>query len=95
MAAYLFANIEVTDLVGYEDYRTQVPATIRLYGGRYLARAGATESLEGEWVPARVVILEFPTMAQLKAWYHSPEYEPLLHIRQRTAKSTVIAIEGL
>ncbi len=95
MAAYIFGNIEVTDPAGYEEYRKQAPATIASYGGRYLTRAGATEVLEGDWVPKRVVILEFPNMAQLKAWYDSPEYRALLQIRRRTAKSSLVAIEGL
>ena len=95
MAAYVFANVEITDPAGYEEYRKQVPATIAQYGGRYLTRAGATEVLEGDWTSKRVVILEFPDMARLKAWYDSPEYRPLHAIRERAAKSIVLAIEGV
>lgn len=95
MAAYLIADIHVFDTVGYEEYRQKVPATIAAYGGRYLAKAGATETLEGNWPTERVVILEFPSRAQLKAWWTSPEYQPLLAIRQRTANSTTIVTEGV
>ena len=95
MAAYIFANVEITDPAGYEEYRKQVPATIASYGGRYLTRAGATEVLEGNWTSKRLVILEFSDMARLKAWYDSPEYRPLREIRERTAKSIVLAIEGV
>lgn len=95
MPAYLFANVEVTDGAGYEQYRQQVSATIEAYGGRYLVRGGATEVLEGDWVPKRMVILEFADMAQLKAWYQSPEYRPLIELRQRTAMSTLVAVEGV
>ena len=95
MPAYLFANVEVTDAAGYEQYRQRVFATIEAYGGRYLVRGGATEVLEGDWMPKRMVILEFPDLGQLKAWYQSPEYHPLLELRQRTAKSTLIAVEGV
>ena len=94
MPAYMFANVEVTDAAGYEQYRQQVSATIEAYGGRYLVRGGATEVLEGDWVPKRMVILEFADMAQLKAWYQSPEYRPLIELRQRTATSTLVAVEG-
>ena len=94
MAAYVIANVEVTDPAAYEEYRANVPGTITAYGGRYLARAGATEVLEGDWTPHRLVILEFPSLAQLKAWYKSPEYRPLLEIRKRTARSRVIVVEG-
>ena len=95
MAAYLIANIEVTDPAGYEEYKKQAPATIAAHGGRYLTRGGAKEVLEGDWAPNRVVILEFPNMATLKTWYDSPEYRPLHQVRQRTTKSSVVAVEGL
>jgi uncharacterized protein (DUF1330 family) len=95
MPAYLIANVEITDSAGYEEYKKGVPATIAAHGGRYLTRAGATEVLEGTWVPSRVVILEFPDMARLKAWFDSPEYRPLRKIRERSAKSSLVAVEGL
>jgi uncharacterized protein (DUF1330 family) len=95
MSAYLFANVKVVDAVEYERYRQQVPATITAHGGRYLVRGGATEMLEGQGVPDRVVILEFPDMATLKRWYHSPEYQALLAIRTRSTVSTVTAIDGV
>ncbi len=95
MPAYLFANVEVTDPAGYEQYRQRVLATIEAFGGRYLVRGGATEVLEGDWTPKRMVILEFPDMVQLQAWYHSSEYRPLLALRQATANSTLIAVEGI
>jgi uncharacterized protein (DUF1330 family) len=95
MPAYLFANVEVTDPTGYEQYRQQVSATIEAFGGRYLVRGGATEVLEGDWMPNRMVILEFADMAQLEAWYQSPEYLPLIELRQRTAISTLVAVEGV
>lgn len=95
MPAYLFADVEVTDAAGYEQYRQRVSATIDAYGGHYVVRGGVTEVLEGEWVPKRLVILEFADMAQLKAWYRSPEYKPLIDLRQRTAKSTLVAVEGI
>ena len=95
MSAYLFANVEVTDAAGYEQYRQRVSATIEAHGGRFVVRGGATEVLEGDWTPKRLVILEFADMAQLKAWYQSPEYRPLIELRQRTAKSTLVAVEGV
>jgi uncharacterized protein (DUF1330 family) len=95
MAAYVIANVEVADPAGYEEYKKQAPATITAYGGRYLTRGGAREVLEGDWAPNRVVILEFPSMAQLKAWYDSPEYRPLRQIRERTTKSSIVAVEGV
>ncbi|MBA3254938.1 MAG: DUF1330 domain-containing protein [Pseudomonadota bacterium] len=95
MPAYLFANVEVTDAAGYEQYRQQVSATIETYGGRFLVRGGAAKLLEGDWSPKRLVILEFPDMTQLEAWYHSAAYRPLLELRARTTNSTLVAVEGV
>jgi len=95
MPAYVIADIEVTDPVAFEDYRQRVPATIAAYGGRYLARGGKTEVLEGDWSPKRCVLLEFPSLAQFKAWWNSAEYQPLRELRERSTKSHLIVTEGL
>jgi len=95
LAAYLHARIEVTDPAAYEEYRQKVPAVIAAYGGRYLVRGGAVETLEGEAASKRQVILEFPDMASLKAFYRSNEYKPLIAIRQRASKGQLVAIEGV
>jgi uncharacterized protein (DUF1330 family) len=94
MAAYLIADVEVTDPDLYELYKKDLPASLAPYGARYLARGGATESLEGGWQPQRIVIIEFPDMARLKAWYESAEYQPLIRIRQRSARARLLAVEG-
>jgi uncharacterized protein (DUF1330 family) len=95
MAAYVIADIEVIDSAGFAEYQQKVPATIAQYGGRYLVRGGAVETLEGVWSPSRCVVLEFPSMAQLKAWYSSPEYVPLIAIRERTTRSNLMVAEGV
>ena len=95
MAAYIYASVEVEDPKAYEEYRKAVPAVIAAYGGRYLVRGGASVCLEGNVSAPRLVILEFPDMARLRAFYDSPEYRLLLAIRQRTARSTLIAVEGV
>jgi uncharacterized protein (DUF1330 family) len=95
MAAYIFASVEITDPAAYEEYRRRVPAVIEAYGGRYLVRGGAVERLEGDGELDRLVILEFPDMARLKAFYQSAQYQPLLAIRQRAARSNLIAVEGV
>lgn len=96
MPAYLHATLDVTDAAAYEQYRNQVPALIAAHGGRYLVRGGATEVLEGEVQPMRQVILEFPDMAQLKAFYSSPAYQVLVAVRQGASRGGVLlAIEGV
>jgi len=95
VAAYLIAEVEITDPKAYEEYRKIVPGTIAQYGGRYLVRGGSVETKEGGWTPSRVVVLEFASMDQARKWYHSPEYAPALAIRTRAGKSKVILVEGV
>ena len=94
MAAYVIADIDITDPAAYEEYRAKVPATIAQYGGRYVARGGKTEPLEGGWTPKRIVVVEFPSMAQAQKWYDSPEYAPLIKLRQKASKGKLILVEG-
>jgi uncharacterized protein (DUF1330 family) len=94
MAGYLIAEIEVTDPAGYEEYRRRVPASIERHGGRYLVRGGATETVEGDWKPRRLVVLEFPSLAQARAFYESEEYQALKAIRVRCSRGSVVLAEG-
>jgi uncharacterized protein (DUF1330 family) len=95
MAAYVLANVDVTDAAGFAQYREKVPATIAKYGGRYLARGGTTVVAEGSMTPKRVVLLEFPNLEAARAWFESPDYEPLARMRQRTATTDIWMIEGV
>ena len=94
MPAYLIANIDVTDPAGFEEYRAGVPAVIAQYGGRYLVRGGAISAVEGTSPFKRLVVLEFSTMEALKAFYHSPEYAPLLKLRMAASTGEVVLVEG-
>ena len=95
MAAYVIAEVEVQDSAVFEEYRKLVPATIAQYGGKYIVRGGATETKEGGWAPKRVIVLEFPTLARAREWYHSAEYAPALAMRLKAAKSRTILVEGI
>jgi uncharacterized protein (DUF1330 family) len=95
MAAYLVADIEVTDAEGYQEYRRTVGASIAAFGGRFLARGGAVEVLEGDWSPKRLVIVEFPSMERLRAWYDSPESAPARALRKRASISRLLMTEGV
>ena len=94
MAAYLIAEVDVQDAAQFEEYRKIVPATIAKHGGKYLARGGATETLEGGWTPKRIVVLEFPNMEQARKWYHSSDYAPALALRLKAASTKAILVEG-
>jgi len=95
MSAYLVVNINVVDAVRYQDYIRAVPPTIEAFGGRYLARGGQVEVLEGEWNPKRMVILEFPSVAKAKAWWESQEYAGPKAIRQSCSRGEIVLVEGM
>jgi uncharacterized protein (DUF1330 family) len=72
-----------------------VPAVVEKYGGRYLVRGGTMEHIEGRWDVSRLVVLEFPSMEQLKRFYHSAEYAPLIALRQKSARTIFTAVDGV
>ena len=94
MAAYLIADVNVENQDVYAEYRRQVLPLIEKYGGRFIVRGGAHETLEGGWRPARLVVIEFPSMAVLKDWYGSPEYKKLIALRQTASRGSLLAVEG-
>jgi uncharacterized protein (DUF1330 family) len=94
MAAYVIAEIDVTDPAGYEEYRKQVLGVVTKYGGRFIVRGGKIDSREGGWMPQRIVVVEFPSLAQAQKWYNSPEYAPLIKLRQKASKGKLILVEG-
>ncbi len=94
MSAYVIVVIDIEDPDLYEDYKSQVPATLERFGGRYLARGGPVEILEGNWRPKRLVVLAFDSVAQAKRWWSSDEYAKLKALRQAAAKTSMIVAEG-
>ena len=95
MPAYLVVHVDVQDPERYEEYKVLAPPSIRQYGGRYLTRGGACDVLEGEWKPQRLVLLEFPSMDDARAFYRSPEYAEALALRHASAESSVVLLESL
>ena len=95
MAAYVIVDIEVTDDPGMAEYRKLVPATVEKYGGRFIARGGTIEVLEGDWHPNRLVLVEFPSVAAAREWWNSPEYSEAKRIRQETSEGTLLILEGV
>jgi len=95
MPAYIIVEVSITDHIEYEEYKKLVPATIAAYNGRFVVRGAKTESLEGNWEPERIVILEFPSVERAKQWWSSDEYSKAKEIRQRTATTKMLVVEGL
>ena len=96
MPAYVVVGVDVEDAEAYSAYTREVPATLEPYGGRFVVRGGAFEVLEGEWPAPRIVILQFPDVAQAKAWHESAAYQAILPIRQAHANTHfMVAVEGI
>ena len=95
MAAYVIVEIEVVDPVGYQEYKKLAGATVLKYGGNYIVRGGATEVLEGNWKPKRIVVLEFESMQRAKDWLNCDEYAEPRKMRHRTAKTNMILVDGV
>jgi uncharacterized protein (DUF1330 family) len=94
MAAYIIADVDVTDPVKYEDYKKLTPGAVAKHGGRFVARGGQTATLEGTWKPGRVVIIEFPTFEQARNFYTSVEYTAARRARAGAATFRMIAVDG-
>ena len=95
MAAYVIAHVDVTDPVEYLEYIRMSPTSIKAYGGKFLARGGETQVLEGDWQPKRLVILEFPSATQARLWWESADYAPAKAKRNATSTSELILIDGV
>jgi uncharacterized protein (DUF1330 family) len=94
MAAYVIANIEVTDAERYPEYARQTPAVVEQYGGRFLVKGGRYDEIEGSWPNRRIVVIEFSDAEAARRWYTSPEYQRLIPLRQKYANSEIVLVEG-
>jgi uncharacterized protein (DUF1330 family) len=95
MSAFVIVEVSVHDHVEYEEYKKLTPAAVAAFNGKFIVRGGKTITLEGEWNPERIVVLEFPTVEQANEWWNSELYTEAKKIRQRTAKTKMIIVEGV
>ena len=95
MSAYVILQITIDDPILYQEYVKMGPPTVSQYGGKYLVRGGKMETVEGDWVPERIVVLEFESMEKAKAWIDSPEYAPARAIRHAAANTRAIIVDGV
>ncbi len=94
MAAYFIVNLDIHDAERFETYRQQVAPLVEEHGGRYLVRGGELHALEGDLGFKRLLVVEFPSMEAARRFYDSPEYAPLLKLRQECAESDIVLVEG-
>jgi uncharacterized protein (DUF1330 family) len=95
ISAYVIVDIDIHDVATYDRYKALVPPTIAAYDGRYLVRGGEVETLEGDWRPARVVLLEFPSAERAHAWWSAPEATHIKALRQSSARTRMIIVDGV
>jgi uncharacterized protein (DUF1330 family) len=95
MSAYVIVEIDIVDPTGYEEYKKQAAETVHKYGGKYIVRGGKTETLEGDWNPKRIVLLQFESMQRAKEWLNCEDYREPRKMRHRTARTKMILVEGV
>lgn len=96
MAAYLIVAVEVSDAEAYRAYSAEVPATLAPFGGRFVVRGGAFEVIEGSWDAGRIVVIEFPSADEAKAWHASEAYQAILPIREANARTDfMLVVDGV
>ena len=96
MPAYVIASVtEARDQEKLAEYRERNTATVAGHGGRFIVRGGRHETLEGDWAPLRLVILEFPDMDAARGWYESDEYAPLRELRQSASDTDIVLVDGV
>ncbi len=93
--AYLLVQVDVSNATQYQEYGKHSPAIVAKYGGRYLARAGRTVTLEGTPAKSRVVVIEFPSLARAQAFYDSPEYVAARKLRAGAGDAQFVVVEGV
>lgn len=94
MSAFVIVEVTIHNHENYEEYKKLTPASIAAYDGRFVIRGAKTESLEGDWNPDRIVVLEFPTIERAKEWYNSQQYEAAKKIRHANATSKMLLVQG-
>jgi uncharacterized protein (DUF1330 family) len=95
VSAYIISDVSVKDQEAFQHYRTRAAESIRRYGGRYLARGGAIEKLEGGWIPDTIIVVEFPSAKRAREWYRSPEYAAALAFRDEALTRNLILVDGV
>ncbi len=95
MAAYVIIDARVTDDAPFRANLDQVPAIVKAHGGKYLVRGGAHEVIRGDWTPDRLVVLEFDTVEQAKAWQNAPAYAEIREELNRFSTTNIVVAEGV
>ena len=95
MAALVIFDVEIRDLDRYQDFMNQVKPALAAAGAKYLARGGEHRIYEGDWIPRRIVILEFPSIEAWEGFYNGPVYQGLKVVRDECSSARLVAVQGI
>ena len=98
MPAYFIVDLDIHDRAGFQAYADAVRPVLEKFGARYLVAGPAGEAievLEGDWIPKKVTVIEFPTMERAKDFYQSPDFRQLVGLRRRSARANLILVGGV
>ena len=95
MKAYVIVDVDIKDPSRYEEYKKLTPGSLIPFGGKFIVRGAPAESLEGDWRPGRIVVLEFPSKEKAHEWWASEIYAPAKAIRQTISTTKMLVIEGV
>ncbi len=94
MKAYLVLDFTINDLPGFRPYIANVPRYIERHGGRYIVRGAEPKTIEGDWSPQRMVIIEFPARENAEHFLADPDFQELAKIRHKTTTSKLVLVDG-
>jgi uncharacterized protein (DUF1330 family) len=95
-AAYIIVDMKITDMEQYKQYMAEAPAAVAAAGGEYLVRGGRFETMEGDWRPARIAMLRFPSFEKAKAFYEAEMYRAAREKRLgATEFFNMVLVEGV
>ena len=96
MPAYVIASVtEARDQEALAEYRRRNTDVVADHGGRFIVRGGAHETLEGDWNPVRLVVIEFADADAARRWYESDAYAPLRELRRGASDTEIVLVEGV
>ncbi|MFI9400927.1 DUF1330 domain-containing protein [Nocardia sp. NPDC052316] len=95
MSAYGFAHLRARrphpDIL---EYLERIQDTLDPFHGRFVIHGPPAEVVEGDW-PGSMVLLKFPDLDTARAWYHSPAYQRIMHLRTDHIDGDLLLIEGV
>lgn len=94
MKAYLVLDLTIHNLARFRPYIAAIPTFIEKHSGRYIVQGVQPTTMEGDWTPERMVVIEFPARENAEAFLHDPDAQRLFDIRHKTTTSKLVLVDG-